>query len=432
MNVQTMLAITCPVILLLLGVHLSWAPGLSISLNGFASAYQLRTTVDSPDEQRAADAGGVNETGNSTAVRASIAFESEVHAERNETAAVVQIAHDPVASAIAHAEPEATTSTTAPSPRPSACVNLLHWNILDGAVGRLPLPPGGGKQGGSAQPKRQKRLDGIKAFIAARRHDVVTFNELNGIHADDLQALGEEVGLAHTRLLSKSSYRIGIISRAPFDVVLEERGKAFTHGLLCVRLRASGLEVCVTHLNPQSSHKRALEARVIASHVAGREGPVVVVGDLNTLSPLDARFHREDDIATQIGHGPRSDQLSRKFLHPGRTGAAAQIDYRPMQVLLDVPLVDVGSRTEARAYTVPTRVNADQMHFSRLRLDFCLVNAQLAAACRFADSEGARKPAASDGCACSARVLRTEVTEQLSDHFPLDIRLHVPARPAGS
>jgi len=113
-----------------------------------------------------------------------------------------------------------------------------------------------------------------------------------------------------------------------------------------------------------------------------------------------------------------------------------------MQVLLDAPLLDLGALTKAGAHTAPTRVNADHMHFKQLRLDYALVSDSLRSACRsreqFARSsstppaEGAPNGhggAELDTLLCSARVVVSEETEQLSDHFPLDVWLAVPPLP---
>jgi endonuclease/exonuclease/phosphatase family metal-dependent hydrolase len=331
-------------------------------------------------------------------------------------------------------------NTSAPSQLPSAAVRgaangtrggstlvrLLHWNILDGGV--TPLE-GGVRSHGARGGMSPRRIDGIAALLASRRYDVVCLNELNGFESAQLRALGGSLGMPHTALLARSRYHLGILSRAPFDIVLAERTAPFAHGLLCVRLRASGLEVCCTHLDPLSSRARALEARRIAAHARARAAagrPLVLLGDLNTLSPLDAPRHREGELLGQIRHGPHAASLERKFVATDG-GGGARLDYRPMQLLLDVPLTDLGARSGSAAHTVPTRLAADHMHFARMRLDFCLVGQHVARAC----DEGARRGRqggaveAAQG-ACAATVLITPETEQLSDHFPLEVAIWVP------
>ena len=75
-----------------------------------------------------------------------------------------------------------------------------------------------------------------------------------------------------------------------------------------------------------------------------------------------------------IRDGPHAAALSKKFL----SGGHGSMDYSPMQALLDAPLHDVGAESGP---TVPTRINADKMHFAQLRLDYVLINERLHAAC---------------------------------------------------
>ncbi len=160
-------------------------------------------------------------------------------------------------------------------------VRLLHWNILDG----------GGR-----------RLDGIGQYVKTGGYDIVTLNELNNIDSAGLAKLGKAWGLPHSALLSLSRYHLGVLSRYPMTPAGEER-RRFAHGLLCVRVL--GIKLCVTHLNPQDARRRREEARAIVErHVRpeSRSRGVLLVGDLNTLSPLD----RTDLEAAQLIHTIRS------------------------------------------------------------------------------------------------------------------------------
>ena len=272
---------------------------------------------------------------------------------------------------------------------------LLHWNILDG--------------GGS-------RIGSIIKFLTDGAYDIVTMNELNGYNAASFARLGQRCGLPHTQLLAKSSYHLGVLSRHPIELIASERGHEFAHGLLCVRV--IGLTLCVTHLNPHDVTRRAMEAKIIVSRHAqaalDAEQPFMLVGDLNTLSPLDRGAHDDDDLTTKIRTGPYAEALSRKFL----TKTRGEVDYNPMQLLLDAPLLDVGA---AAGYSVPTAVNADKMHFSKLRLDYCLVSLAVikataaAGICRGSATRRSRRHRV------RAALLRDELTNTLSDHFPLEV-----------
>ena len=86
-----------------------------------------------------------------------------------------------------------------------------------------------------------------------------------------------------------------------------------------------------------------------------------------------------------------------------------------MQALLDAPLHDLGV---TGGHTVPTRINADRMHFAQLRLDYLFVNERLLAAC------------GGQGLRLRAVVLRDDECNVLSDHFPIMLSFALP-RAAG-
>mmetsp|Transcript_798 Transcript_798/g.2196 ORF Transcript_798/g.2196 Transcript_798/m.2196 type:complete len:506 (+) Transcript_798:88-1605(+) len=497
-SVLFVVAMTFPVALVLVGMQLGWMgwmPAVRNSILGLTAAQSVtRPELEPPGDLGLTDAhplaAVVLEARPGSAPRVVVVVaDARGTLDSNSTAAI---------AAPRHASDAQAGAGGTRTPSPALRVHLLHWNILEGGAGRLPLGWGGVPR----DTPRAIRLEGIKAFTRRGAYDVATFNELNGFHPDSLAALGAELGMPHTRLLSKSEFRLGVISRVPFEVVTERREAPFAHGMLCVRLREfsltndasltneaplvneasvvddsltnkasvvdaslvkasldgpretrasssasssegkrdmHALQVCLTHLDPHSSLTRVLEAEQIAAHI--RAHPListVLLGDLNTLSPLDVRQHTANRLAQKIGNGPRAKQLARKFLDTARR----KIDYSPMQVLLDAPLLDLGALTKAGAHTAPTRVNADHMHFKQLRLDYALVSDSLRSACRsreqFARSsstppaEGAPNGhggAELDTLLCSARVVVSEETEQLSDHFPLDVWLAVPPLP---
>ena len=136
--------------------------------------------------------------------------------------------------------------------------------------------------------------------------------------------------------------------------------------------RGSGVDGLQKQVQSSAALVSACETRrIVGKHAkaAARERtPFVLVGDLNTLSPLDKAEHDAAGLTQKIRSGPYAKQLSKKFL----TKAKTAVDYTPMQLLLDAPLTDVGAR--GGGHSVPTSINADHMHFATLRLDYCLVN----------------------------------------------------------
>ena len=152
-------------------------------------------------------------------------------------------------------------------------LRLLHWNILDG--------------GGS-------RLRGIGDVVRTGRYDLVSLNELNGVSESRLGELGHEWGFGHAKLLQKSPYHLGLLSKHPLRLRANDAGRDFVHGLLCVDVL--NMTLCVTHLNPHDVGRRLSEARAIVRRVPP-DRPFLLAGDLNTLSSLDRAIHESAGLA---------------------------------------------------------------------------------------------------------------------------------------
>jgi endonuclease/exonuclease/phosphatase family metal-dependent hydrolase len=229
-------------------------------------------------------------------------------------------------------------------------MKLVHYNILDGCAGA------------------QARRDAIGRWLHDQQADVVTLNELNGWHAcDGLADFGRQWGWPHAVIgkVDHSDYPVGILSRRPIEDVYTT-GRPFHHALLQARI--GGLQVWVTHLSPMDARQRGVECRWIADRVHTVTGPLILAGDLNTLSPSDAQAHARLGVQALL---QASGRLRRKFLTPD-----GDIDYGPMGILLGCGLSDTcaGDRVQP---TVPTPFNLDAAHAVPMRLDYLLANAAL-------------------------------------------------------
>ena len=222
---------------------------------------------------------------------------------------------------------------------------------------------------------------------------MVGFNELNGWDAaPGMRGRGAAWGYPHGELFvtRRSRYLVGVLSRHPIEVVATEED-GFCHGLLHVRIL--GVNYVITHLTPRNAADRELEAALVAARVRQVREPLSLMGDMNTLSPLDREWHTAAGLLPVLLDTPL---LRRKFV-----SAEGAINYRPMQTLLDAGLTDLGPRG-ASEYSVPTAANADIAHAARMRLDYLLANPAFVAL----------KPA--------TRIVRDAATDALSDHYPVE------------
>ena len=312
-------------------------------------------------------------------------------------------------------------------------LRLLQWNVRDGCGASLPF---------IAEPER---LGGIGAWVRRSGVDVLGLNELNGWSASTFGQLAQAWGLPYSVLLEGATgYHLGLASRWPLALEEANFSAPFHHGVLIGQV--AGIRVAVTHLSPADAGARLREAEELVER--GRRGGaargLVLMGDLNTLSPLDTPEHDAIGLAARLAADPA---LARKFLRPA---TELGIDYAPMAALLRGGLHDAGHATSQRAarelatlatlapppedsaagavdgaaggvgpsnassaaaraaarelhnHSVPTLINEDAMHAAPMRLDYALLSPALAAS-----------------CVVTSRLVRDADTERLSDHYPL-------------
>ena len=256
-------------------------------------------------------------------------------------------------------------------------MRILQYNILNGC---------------QDDPDRLKRLG---AWLKQQAYDVVGLNELNGWNQlPGIHQLAQDWGYPHAELfVTEGSPRfVGVLSRHPIKLA-ETCEVSFNHGLLHVVI--CGVNYLVTHLTPVDTASRERETAVLAEMVSATSQALVLMGDMNTLSILDHEEHATSGLTDVLRRDPA---LRRKFLINDQ-----EINYRPMQQLLEAGLTDLGATVQA-AYSVPTAANRDKAHAARMRLDYILVNEAFL---------GQRSEV-------QVRILHNEEVDTLSDHYPVE------------
>ena len=350
---------------------------------------------------------------------------------------------------------------------PRLSLRLVQWNIRDGCA---------------AEPSR---LAGIGRWLWRARADAATFNELNGWSPAQFGRLAASWGLPHAALLETTTgYHVGLASRHPIAVEEANVSAPFHHGLLVVQL--AGVRIALTHLSPADAIARRAEATALLE-VERRQPsrPLVVVGDLNTLSPLDAAEHDAQHLPRRLA---ADEALARKFLvalPPAAAAAAAvaaaadagavdadagggwlgggwlgsaaagepppaetaaverAIDYAPMATLLDGGFHDAGHASSVRA---AAEAVADGARAAAAEVAEAAAEAEgEAEADAAAELHNHSVPTRANAdfmhaaamrldyallngvlaarCAAHARLVRDEETDRLSDHYPLVVDL---------
>ena len=246
-------------------------------------------------------------------------------------------------------------------------------------------------------------------------------------------------GFTHSHILTSSAhpYHIGLMSALPFEVVAEYGPPLLQRGALHAFIPRLSLHVIVTHLHAHDSRLRTAEARFIADMVLrpliAKGARVVLQGDLNTISPLDAAQHEHMQLVQQLGRKDYAGfmRLSKKFLDERNTSA---LDYRPMEVLLATGMVDacaVGCKPPGSSRTQNVQWQDDWTdEFSRCMTTRCQLTVPTEFSNEWTNEPTKKHPAIRvDYALVSPAVVRkghaqveasVERTD-LSDHYPIEV-----------
>jgi endonuclease/exonuclease/phosphatase family metal-dependent hydrolase len=238
-----------------------------------------------------------------------------------------------------------------------------------------------------------EQLRNVVAVVNSVNPDFLTLNEANGFNKNNrLAEFAKETGFGHYHLEicgDGDDYHVVVLSKLPFKTVCALHSFARAGVLATVETDLGEVALVGTHLTPYSEDERVAEARLIVE--ALRSHPrSVIMGDLNSLSP-------SDDYAGALP-GFNDIQI-KKFTADGK------LRFDVMTLFAENDLTDtavlLGKQSEI---TAPTSIIKDKAH-SNMRLDYILVS-----------------PALKDRLV-SYDVIKNELTEVASDHFPVVIEI---------
>jgi len=273
----------------------------------------------------------------------------------------------------------------------NAVFRIISYNVLDGFT---------------THPERREE---VARWLAEQQADVVALEELNRYTAERLVEEALQWGHKHAVLLKREGYPTGLTSRTPITDV-ERIVEGYHHGVL--HGRTAGIDFLVVHLSPHEFLVRKKESQRIAEWVRrltshGHE--VIVLGDLNSLSPAD-RPHYEASGMLAFHRGRPESQESPN-LNDGMP------DFSVHQNLLDASLVDVVARhTEpgrgrmSCATPLIRKEGTPDVAWERglRRIDFVMASPDLAAR-------------STSGC-----VVNDSSMDMLSDHYPVVVEFDWP------
>lgn len=188
-------------------------------------------------------------------------------------------------------------------------VRIISYNVLSAV-------------GGETEPQ-------LVEWLNQQDPEIVAFQELCGITEDKLLEAAKQWGHNYAAIVKENGYPVGITSKEPITVV-SRNIDGFGHGMLHVK--TYGLNCLVTHLNPGNWEKRLEEANNIANYINDNKlDSVVLMGDMNSHSPMDAEYLENNAILLPIMRGGKE---SKNFPN-------GNFDYFAISRLLSTPLFDV-------------------------------------------------------------------------------------------
>lgn len=234
------------------------------------------------------------------------------------------------------------------------------------------------------------------ALIEREKPDLLQMQEINGWGQgapNTMEELANAVGFKGAVYgNSNTRFKLGTFSLRPYvhsDVLKE----GFWHSAVGITIPFGEEELYAwnLHLCPKFEDDRLPEIRQIIDHV-DPDSYTLITGDLNSLAATDPY---------SLG---LAKELSAKGLH--KFGDEA-LRFDVTDALLAAGLVDIGASYPWQN-TVPTPANNDAAHAAELRLDYAFATPKLAA------------------LVTSYSVIKDELSDQASDHYPIQVEFREP------
>lgn len=231
------------------------------------------------------------------------------------------------------------------------------------------------------------RLRLIVETIRAVNPDILVLNECNGFEQDGyrtLYRLEAELGMRGVLAEAETGFHVALFHRTGRLLETQRLRREVHHAVLAATLDVGGttLKVIGAHLCPFGGDARLLEVQQLIRFA--REDHVLILGDLNALSPHDTAAYEPERW------------LPRRRARHVLAEAGGKLDTRAVSTLESAELVDVLRLHGHAEPTALTRLGADFANY-QVRIDY--VFASRLAAERVTHAErvtGERVEAASD------------------------------------
>ncbi|MEG1585476.1 MAG: endonuclease/exonuclease/phosphatase family protein [Bacteroidales bacterium] len=256
--------------------------------------------------------------------------------------------------------------------KPKQTLSILSYNILEGLKG-----------GDSGKMKTFR--DWMKKY----NPDIILFQEMNKFTDNSLAEFAKSYGHEYSVLLKTTGYPTAISSKYPIQNI-QKVLDGQTHGFISCKIKDINIFCC--HLSPRLLETRQKEIEQIVARATSWLLPgskALIAGDLNSYNAYD-----------EMAYGPNFKSERKKY-NPN-----TPVDYSVTGLLLDRKFKDSYTLFSNGMFKATIPVTTDPAFPNKgCRYDYIFLNELLAPACTYSD------------------ILRENVTDRLSDHYPVYIRL---------
>lgn len=240
--------------------------------------------------------------------------------------------------------------------------------------------------------EKKERFNKICAFIKKEKPDVLGLSELHFWEKNNFEKLKlfqKNTGFQNAYFCkANSDENLCLFSNSPMTKIIKVR-EGFEHGMIKATMELNGelITVILTHLTADNVKKRIKEIQIVLNNINKNEKSILI-GDLNSLSPLDN--YNDEDLIRKL-----KEANVKKF-------GINRLKKEVQSKILNWGMIDtIRKFSDEPEYSVPTTYNQDENHVTKLRLDYIFITKSL------------------NPFIQKAKILRTEETNQLSDHFPI-------------
>lgn len=236
-------------------------------------------------------------------------------------------------------------------------------------------------------------------WIKEQNPDILALQEMNGFTQKKLQEFAESYGHSYAILVKEPeadgsvSFPVAITSKYPI-INVHRLVDNMVHGLIIAEIE--GHQYMVTHFHPFSAVKRGNEMELMLSTMKSKspQSKWLVMGDLNSVSPLDKEEYDNGLLVNHIREDMKKKPHNQNLINN-------ELDYSVQKKVLDAGYIDAlkffHPRFEASA---PTKLFYDQSKFP-LRYDYLYVSGNMK----------------NDMVKCE--IIKDTFTDTYSDHYPV-------------